>query len=124
MRKEGDWEAWITFFTEAVRETARQGVSTANRLTEIVEEDRVRTQSLKRLSGSALRVLNVLARTPVVTVAKISRETGIVESSVSKALKAMMKLGLVKELTGGKRNRLFCYDRYMKILSEGMEPLT
>ena len=34
-----------------------------------------------------------------------------------------MKLGLVKELTGGKRNRLFCYDRYMKILSEGMEPL-
>ena len=124
VRKEGDWEAWIAFFTEAVRETARQGVSTANRLTDIVEEDRVRTQSLKRLSGSALRVLNVLARTPVVTVAKISRETGIVESSVSKALKAMMKLGLVKELTGGKRNRLFCYDRYMKILSEGMDPLT
>jgi len=38
-------------------------------------------------------------------------------------LKAMAELGLVKELTGQKRNRLFCYDRYLKVLSEGTEPL-
>ena len=123
VRMEGDWEAWIAFFTDAVRETAQQAVSTANRLTVIVREDRVRAQSLKRLAGSALRVLDVLARTPVVTVARASQETGIVASSVSNTLNAMTGLGLVKELTGWKRNRLFCYDRYLKVLSEGTEPL-
>ncbi|HCE43835.1 MAG TPA: cell filamentation protein Fic [Lentisphaeria bacterium] len=123
VREEGDWESWLSFFSYAVKYTATQGVSTANKLTEIVRDDRIRMKELKRLSGSGLRVLDVLARTPIVTVSQASKETGIVESSVSNVLRAMMEQGLVKELTGQKRNRLFCYDRYLKVLSEGTEPL-
>jgi len=123
VRTEGDWEAWVDFFAVAMRDTAQQAVLTANRLTTIIREDRERIHSLKRLAGSALRVLDVMGRVPVVNVARISMETEIVPSSVSKVLKAMAELGLVKELTGQKRNRLFCYDRYLKVLSEGTEPL-
>jgi Fic family protein len=123
VRQEGDWEAWVAFFADALRETARQAVSTAARLSEIVRADRVRVHGLKRRAGSGLRVLDVLVRTPVVTVAKASQATGLVPSSVSSVLAAMVEIGLVKELTGWKRNRLFCYDRYLKVLSEGTEPL-
>ncbi|HBC87357.1 MAG TPA: cell filamentation protein Fic [Lentisphaeria bacterium] len=123
VREEGDWESWLSFFADAVKDTATQGVSTANKLTDIVREDSIRMKELKRLSGSGLRVLDVLARTPVITVSQASKETGIVESSVSKALKAMVEMGLVKELTGQKRNRIFSYARYLNVLSEGTEPL-
>lgn len=124
VRTEGEWEAWMDFFVEAIRNTAGQAVRTATRLSVIIREDRARLPALKRLAGSALRVLDVLARKPVASVAAICDTTQLVPRSVSNALDAMIKLGLVKELTGRKRNRLFCYDRFLKVLSEGTEPLT
>jgi Fic family protein len=123
VRTEGEWEAWVDFFAVAMRETAQQAVSTANRLTLIIREDRERIHALKRLAGSALRVLSVMGRMPVVNVARITQATNIVPSSVSKVLNALIEIGLVREVTGQKRNRLFCYDRYLKVLSEGTEPL-
>lgn len=123
VRTEGDWEAWVAFFADAVRETARQAVATAARLAEVVRQDRERVRSLKKLAGSSLRVLDALARRPVAAVAQVGAATGIVASSVSNALGAMAELGVVREITGRKRNRLFCYDRYLRILSEGTEPL-
>jgi hypothetical protein len=44
--------------------------------------------------------------------------TGLWFSSLSTAFKRLEELGIVKEITGGKRNRLFAYDRYIKLLSE------
>jgi Fic family protein len=122
VRKEGDWEAWIAFFVEAIITTAAQAVETATRLTSIIREDRARLPVLKRMAGSALRVLEVMTQKPVVSVGFVSHAADIVQSSVSNVLSAMVELGLVKELTGQKRNRLFCYDRYLKVLSEGTEP--
>ena len=78
---------------------------------------------MKRRVGSILRLLDVMARVPVISVGRASRETGIVPSSVSAALVKMAELGMVRELTGWKRNRLFCYGRYLDVLSEGTEPL-
>lgn len=43
--------------------------------------------------------------------------------TVTKVVLALEGRGLVKELTGQKRNRLFCYDRYLQVLAEGTEPL-
>lgn len=123
VRTEGDWEEWFDIFAVAMRDAAQQAVSTANRLTLIIREDRERIHALKRLAGSALRVLNVMGRMPVVNVARLTQVTDIVPSSVSKVLNALIEIGLVRELTGQKRNRLFCCDRYLKVLSEGTEPL-
>lgn len=123
VRVQGDWEAWMSFFVEALRETSEQAVSTANRLSAIIREDRARLPGLKRLAGSAMRVLDVMAQKPVGSVGSVSLATGVVASSISNALAALVEMGIVKEVTGRKRNRLFCYDRYLKILSEGTEPL-
>ncbi len=124
VRIDGDWEAWLLFFAEAMHETARQAVLTARMLSDIVREDRVRLHDLGRLSGSGYRLHELLVKSPVINVQRASQESGIVQSSVSKAFRAMTDIGILKELTGHKRNRLFCYDRYLKLLSEGTEPLS
>lgn len=123
VRTDGDWEAWLLFFAEAMHETAKQAVLTARRLSDIVREDRDRLRDFGRLSGSGYRLHELLVKSPVINVQRASQATGIVQSSVSKAFKAMTEIGLLKEITGQKRNRLFCYDRYLKLLSEGTEPL-
>jgi len=46
-----------------------------------------------------------------------------VSSTASKAIEALVDLGIAREITGGRRNRLFAYDGYLAILSEGTEPL-
>lgn len=43
--------------------------------------------------------------------------------TVAATLGRMKKLGIVKELTGFKRNRIFAYGPYVELLSEGTEPL-
>jgi Fic family protein len=123
VRTDGDWEAWLSFFAEAIQKTAKQAVLTARKLSDIVREDRARLHDLGRLSGSGYRLHDLLVKSPVINVQRASQECGIVQSSVSKAFKAMTEVGILKELTGQKRNRLFRYDRYLKLLSEGTEPL-
>ena len=123
VRREGDWEVWVAFFADALQETARQAVATAKRLSEIVNEDRGRARGLKRQAGTTLRLLDVLVRQPVISVARARGVTGLAASSVSKGLAVMMEMGLVRELTGWKRNRVFSYGRYLDVLSEGTEPL-
>jgi len=43
--------------------------------------------------------------------------------TVTSALETLIKLKIVKESTGKRRDRLFAYPRYLRILSEGTEPL-
>ena len=113
----------MSFCLEAIRETSEQSVNSANRLSAIIREDRARLPSLKHLAGSALRVLEVMAQKPVVSVKDVCRITGVVVSSISNAFEALVEMGVVRGITGLKRNRIFCHDRYLKVLSEGTEPL-
>lgn len=123
VRAEGDWEAWLVFFVEAVRTTAGQAVQTAHRLSTLAQKDRERIALLGRVAGSALRVHQVLLQKPVLSIATVCQSTGLVPNTVGKVLKGLVAAGLIKELTGQRRNRLFSYPAYLAILSEGTEPL-
>lgn len=123
VRTEGDWERWVEFFVEAIRETAQQAVVTAHQLSALIRENREKTQSLGRVAGSALQVLDMLAKRPVLSIPATRTMTGLSPHTITKVFLALEEMGLVKELAGQKRNRLFCYDRYLHVLSEGTEPL-
>jgi len=47
--------------------------------------------------------------------------TGLSFPAVSSAMDVLVELGIARELTGKRRNRLFVYDRYLTILAEGTE---
>ncbi len=123
LRTEGDWEAWLRFFVRGVQETADLAVRTARRLAKLFDEDRQRIQSLRKAAGSALRVHHALQRKPISSIPKLAKATELSLPSVTHAIENLQRLGIVKELTGNKRGRLFGYQQYIRILSEGTEPL-
>ncbi|MBI2976295.1 MAG: Fic family protein [Chloroflexi bacterium] len=123
VRMEGDWEAWLDFFLEGVENTASNAVQTAQRLLAMFREDADRVQSIGRAAASALRVFNVLRERPLVTLNEVHRRAGISFPTATKGMNALVELGIVRELTGRRRNRVFAYDRYLSILNEGIEPL-
>lgn len=123
VRREGNWEEWLTFFLRGVAETGEGAVATARRLTELHTADRTKLAQLGRRAGSILRVLDILRQRPVVTLEVCSKHAGLSFPSTASAVKILAQQGVVRELTGRKRNRIFAYDKYLAILSEGTSPL-
>ena len=123
VRLTGDWEDWLDFFLEGVRQTAEGAFTTSQRLTRLFAADRERIQQSARRVGSALRVHERLMARPIRTISDVANSTGLSFPTVDAAMKALTKLGIVRELTGRRNNRLFAYDGYLAVLSEGTEPL-
>ncbi|MFH1215501.1 MAG: Fic family protein [Pseudomonadota bacterium] len=121
VRLTGDWEAWLDFFAEAVIVTAAQAVEAAQRLFDLSNKDREKIGTLGRASASTLQVHRALMEHPIATSGSLVEKTGITPATVNKALGHLEQLGIVGELTAQKRNRLFSYAGYVKIMSEGTE---
>jgi Fic family protein len=123
VRRNGAWEDWLEFFADGVRESATGAVDTVQRLKKQADRDREKVRSLGRTAGTALRVLDALQQRPVSNAAAIAKMSGVSQPSVNTSLASLEKLGIVRETTGGKRNRIFTYAKYLAMLSEGTEPI-
>ena len=121
VRMTGDWEAWLDFFAEAVIVTATQAVETAQQLLDLSNQDRDKISGLGRAAASTLQVQRALMEHPIATSGSLVKKTGITPATVNKALVHLEQLGIVKELTARKRNRLFSYAGYIEIMSRGTE---
>ncbi len=123
VRARGDWEAWLDFFLTGVRETAEQAAGAARRIVALFEENQRQIEGLGRPAASVLRVFQHMQRNPIVSIPATARKIGISTPTVAKALEHMRGLGMLREITGSKRHRLFVYDSYLAILNEGTEPI-
>jgi Fic family protein len=84
-------------------------------------EHRTVIQTRGRRAGSALRVHEAIKARPILSMPEICRATGLSFPAASSAMSLLVDLGIARELTGKRRNRLFLYDRYLAILNEGTE---
>ena len=76
-----------------------------------------------RAAATVLRVYDALRERPAATLNEVCRRTSISFPTATKGMNTLLELGIARELTGQRRNRVFVYDRYLSILSEGTEPL-
>jgi Fic family protein len=123
VRAKGDWEVWLDFFLTGVRDTADQAAASARRILALFEEHHRKIESLGRPAASVLRVFEHMQRNPIVSIPGAADAIGISAPTVAKSLEHMEQLGMLREVTGRQRHRLFVYDAYLAILSEGTEPI-
>ncbi len=123
MRRDGDWGAWLRFFLDGVEETAGSAASTARRILQLFANDRAKIEKIGRAAGSALRVHELMRRKPLLTIPSAANQLGLAVPTVTTSLQHLAHLGIIREITGRPRNRLFTYIEYLDILSEGTEPL-
>lgn len=123
VRERGAWEAWLEFFLDGVAETANQAFEAASRIVELFKADRERISAESVRAGSALRLHELLQQNPFATAATLVRATGLTTPTVNAALEELQRMGVVQEVTGRRRGRVFAYGAYLAILNEGAEPL-
>jgi Fic family protein len=120
VRLRGDWEAWLNFFADAVIFTANQAVEAAQQLTNLAKRDQGKIKGLGRAAASTLKIHHELSRQPIATAGSLVERTGLTAATVNKCLAHLVDLGIVKELTQRKRNRVFSYAKYIEILNQGL----
>lgn len=123
VRERGDWENWLAFFLEGVIATSKQGFETAQKLVKLFNEDELSVSSLGRAAPTTLRVLADLKRRPVLSVPAAAARLKISQPTIQSSLLHLEKLGIVREITGRQRGRLYSYKGCFDILNEGTEPL-
>jgi Fic family protein len=122
VREDGAWEEWLAFFLEGVTKVAYAAFDTTNRIVSLFREDRDRIAASGERAGSALRLHEQLQRHPFLTAAKARAESGLSLPTVNAAFAELNRLGIVEEITGRARGRVYRYRRYLDLLG-GDDPM-
>ena len=117
VRSDGDWEGWIRFFLACVREAAADGVRVAQALHSLVGHDRSRIIAHDRPTVAAVQLLERLPSNPVVTVPRASELLGLTAPPTRKAIELLESLGVLREISGKRRGRVYAYHEYLQALT-------
>ncbi|GGB31088.1 Fic family protein [Allosediminivita pacifica] len=123
VREHGQWEAWLDFFLAGVAETANKAFDAATRIVDLFKEDRERISAQSDRAGSSLRIHELFQQHPFLTANQLVEYTSLSAPTVNAALADLQRFGILEEITGRKRGRVFSYRAYLTILSEGTDPL-
>jgi Fic family protein len=121
IRQTGDWESWLEFFADAVTETSTQAVNTARQLIQLSIEDSALINKLGRGSGSILKVHRVMLERPIISSGILVEKTQLSAATVNSCLRNLEDIGIVREITGHKRNKLYSYTKYIEIMNKGID---
>lgn len=119
VRTDGNWEAWLKFFLAGVAEVANEATETARNIVKMREDHRQKLiDTLGKGAGNGLRFLESLYQRPIFDVATVASFLSVSNQAANNLTDKLESLGLVKEITGGKRNRIFSYEPYVNLFSE------
>lgn len=117
IRYDGDWESWLQFFAEAVEHAANDAVQVAQLLREQSEQDAALIQEQGRYAGTLSRLHAALLKRPLATATWLEEQTSLANATVQSGLQRLIDIGILQELTGKQRGRVYAYKAYIEILN-------
>jgi len=118
VRTDGDWEGWTGFFLRCVREAAEDGVSTARRLHTLIGGSRRLLTGHKDATLTAVRLFEVLPDHPMVTLQSAAALLDTSSPTAGKTLDVLCRAGVLREVTGRRRDRVYAFQSYLDVLAE------
>jgi len=113
----GDWAGWLQYFLNGVARQAEDALSRAERINGLL------TRWRDKLAGDAgakvaFQMAELLGANPFVTARGVEQRLGIAYNTVMRAIGQLEKQGIVKEVSGAKRDRVYCAKKLLDILEE------
>jgi Fic family protein len=121
VRTDGDWEGWIAFFLDCVREAAQDGVDTAGKIFSLHTKDRRRLLSQAGVTIPAIRLLEQLPSHPILTLPYAMEILKTTKPTAAKAIESLRKAKVLGETTGKQRDRVYAYQDYLALLTDDTE---
>jgi len=118
VRDKGDWEGWLKFFLIGVSQVAKEATDTARAIVDLRENHRrLIMEHFGRVAANGLKVLEQLYEAPILRVQDIARLTSVSFPAANNLMSKFVEHGLLTEITGQTRNRLFRYTPYIDLFS-------
>jgi Fic family protein len=111
IRQEGDWEGWLKFFLRGVSEVSRSATDTARQILKLREQHRSQFADMP----NATKLLDSLFQNPLISVRMAEEQLGCSYVTALSAIQQLEQAGLLREITGQRRNRLYRYEPYLTL---------
>ena len=117
VRQKNDLLQWFRFFLVGVIETAKSSTATFDNILKLQKQVEAQLQTLGSRTANAQKVMNYLYQRPVVNAAKVSEVAGVTAASAYKLITDLERFGILREITGGKRGKVYAFDAYIKLFT-------
>ena len=118
VRTDNDLIHWIKFFLEAVIVTANSGVKTFQDILRLKQEMDAIVVGFGKKAHNASKLLDYLYQKPIISISDIIEPLEVSKPTANSLVKEFEEKGILKEITGYERNKLFAFDRYLSIYSQ------
>ncbi|MDQ3073418.1 MAG: Fic family protein [Bacteroidota bacterium] len=116
VRTQNNLEQWIKFFLTGVIETSKKGIFTFREIVKLRDDIELnRLIKLGRKQKDAKRLINELYKQPIMEGTQIAEVLEVNPSTANRMIVDFQKLGILNELTGYKRNRVYAFSEYIKL---------
>jgi len=116
VRNKDNYEQWIKFFLNAIKESADESVETIKKLSELHNANTNKIDAMGRASKNARAVFDYLEQNPIIDIGKTAEELNLAFSTVSLAVNRLVDAGILIQTNNANRNRVFAYEDYLAIL--------
>lgn len=118
IRKHGDWEQWLRFYLTGVRDISKGAYVKARKIIELFANDAERVAAIRRGTRVAWEEFNILKERGMLSIPAAAKLLDTTYPTAATGLAALEEAGIVKEITGGKRDRIYAYTAYVDLLNK------
>lgn len=115
VREKNDISQWVKFFLVGIIETSTNGIKTFDSILQLQKQVDMDLQTLGSRAANANKITNYLYQKPLINAEKVSEVAGISYPSAYKLIGDLERLGILREITGGRRSREYIFDKYVRI---------
>ena len=116
VRNKDNYEQWIKFFLNAIKDSADESVETIKKLSELHDANIKKIDAMGRAAKNARAVFDYLEQNPIIDIGKTAEELNLAFSTVSLAVNRLVDAGILIQTNNANRNRVFAYEDYLAIL--------
>lgn len=121
VRTHNDLNQWLRYFLTGVIETAKKGVNTFDAILQLQRQIEVKINSLGKKSKEAGKIVSYLYQNPIVDAQKMSEITDRSLKTVYNLIAELENIGIIKEITGASRGKLYAFDDYITLFKGNNE---
>jgi Fic family protein len=115
VREKNDISQWFKFFLVGIIETAKNGIAAFDKILQLQHQNDLFVQEMGHRAANIQKVLNYLYKKPVLNAERVREITELSMPSAYTLVEVLENKGILKEITGGQRGRVYAYDNYLKI---------
>ena len=114
--QKGDWKAWLTFFLNGVRQQSEDALATVQKLLDLQKQYRA-VSTGRKVPKILTRLIDRLFAGPIISISELSKTWEIPFPTVKRGVVYLVEKGILREIPGRQRNRLFVADEILNTIA-------